>query len=129
MGCRCPHNQRILSVRNVRGKCLDPFSFLIYAHHYFFTFYDSSLLKVQGTHFLSFFVPKEMAPVHFMPQPNYSRPLEEYACPVYKTTERKGALSTTGMSTNFVVAVDLPTDQDPDNWVLQGTAMHLNLLT
>jgi len=71
----------------------------------------------------------EMAPVHLMPQPNYDRPLTEYACPVYKTTERKGALSTTGMSTNFVVAVDLPTDVDPDSWVLQGTAMHLNLLT
>jgi dynein heavy chain len=70
-----------------------------------------------------------MAPVHLMPQPNYERPLTEYACPVYKTTERKGALSTTGMSTNFVVAVDLPTDVDPDSWVLQGTAMHLNLLT
>jgi len=71
----------------------------------------------------------EMAPVHFMPQPNYTRPENEYACPVYKTTERKGALSTTGMSTNFVVAVDLPTDVDPNSWVLQGTAMHLNLLS
>jgi dynein heavy chain len=71
---------------------------------------------------------KEMVPVHFMPQPDYKRPTNEYACPVYKTTVRKGALSTTGMSTNFVVAVDLPTDVHPDLWVLQGTAMHLNLL-
>ena len=30
----------------------------------------------------------------------------------------KGVLSTTGMSTNFVVAVELPTAVDPDTWVL-----------
>merc|ERR1711871_322953 len=52
---------------------------------------------------------------------------DKYQMPLYKTAERKGVLSTTGMSTNFVVAVDMPTDVDPGVWVRYGCAGLCNL--
>jgi dynein heavy chain len=65
--------------------------------------------------------------IHFIPEPNYKPSEESYMCPVYKTAERKGVLSTTGMSTNFVIAIELPTSDDPDKWILAGMAALLNL--
>ena len=47
-----------------------------------------------------------------------------YECPLYKTADRAGTLSTTGASTNFIVAVSLPAgDHPPDHWVRMGTAL------
>ena len=61
--------------------------------------------------------------IHFSPTENYKRDAAEYECPLYKTALRAGVLSTTGQSTNFVVAVDIPTDRSPEYWVSMGTAM------
>ena len=64
-----------------------------------------------------------MPVVHFNPAANFTRTTKDYECPLYKTATRAGVLSTTGASSNFVVAVDIPTDRNPDYWVSMGAAM------
>jgi dynein heavy chain len=51
------------------------------------------------------------------------KPTNVYECPLYKTSLRAGTLSTTGHSTNFVVALPIPSTHNPDFWVRSGCAM------
>lgn len=52
--------------------------------------------------------------VHFIPTLDFKGKPGVYPCPVYKVLSRKGTLSTTGHSTNFVRDMILPTLDNPD---------------
>ena len=61
--------------------------------------------------------------MHLIPKERHTPDPRDYLCPIYKTSARAGTLSTTGHSTNFVLAATLKTTQDPDYWILKGVAL------
>ena len=64
-----------------------------------------------------------MPVIHFKPQEDFKPEPEDYLCPLYKTSLRAGVLSTTGLSTNFVLHVASPSKEPPAHWVQRAAAM------
>lgn len=60
-----------------------------------------------------------LQPIKILDLPNDSR----YKCPLYKTTERRGILSTTGHSTNFVLYLLLKTNEKASHWIKRSAAL------
>ena len=50
-----------------------------------------------------------------------------YNCPLYKVVSRRGTLSTTGHSTNFVMYVEYASKENEDIWIRGGVAAFLSL--
>lgn len=66
----------------------------------------------------------EMPAIWMVPQVNHKKPeTGVYECPVYKTLTRAGTLSTTGHSTNYVVAIEVPSNQPEKHWIKRGVAL------
>jgi dynein heavy chain len=80
------------------------------------------------THELADSLPKQLftkAPIIWI-RPCTDKSLKSYphyVCPVYRTGERRGTLSTTGHSTNFVMALKIPSSLSQDVWIQRGVAM------
>ncbi|XP_066151500.1 dynein axonemal heavy chain 6 [Euwallacea fornicatus] len=65
--------------------------------------------------------------VHIIPVTKLPEEDHRYVCPLYKTSIRADILSTAGHSTNFVIAVLLPSAETKDYWILKGTALLMQI--
>jgi dynein heavy chain len=74
------------------------------------------------------FVPVPL--VHLLPCKKAERKeFPNYECPCYKVSTRKGILSTTGHSTNFVMIIKIPSIKEQSHWIKRGVAMLTQLDT
>jgi len=71
----------------------------------------------------------EIPPLYFVPAQDRVPNPKDYNCPLYKVLTRKGTLLTTGHSTNFVMYLEMPTDENTTKWILAGAATFLALRT
>eukprot|EP00736_Rhodelphis_marinus_P006943 Rmarinus@m.24609 len=74
-------------------------------------------------------IPKElycaMPVIWLRPRENREAPDPStfYNAPTYKELTRKGTLSTTGHSTNYILPIEIPTKDPPEKWIKAGVAL------
>ncbi|CAD2218709.1 dynein heavy chain [Angomonas deanei] len=67
--------------------------------------------------------PYAVLPVlHFLPEANHKKPSNAHAVPLYRTTIRSGVISSLGASSNYVLSIEIPTEETSDFWLLRGAA-------
>ena len=81
----------------------------------------------------------ELPVIHLLPEQHRAEPKGGfYRCPVYKILSRRGVLSTTGHSTNFIMWIEIPSDRestvnnegksDQEEWIRAGVAAFSSLM-
>lgn len=81
----------------------------------------------------------ELPVIHLLPQQHRVDPKGGiYRCPVYKILSRRGVLSTTGHSTNFIMWIEVPSNRsnitnnegkaDQEEWIRAGVAAFCSLM-
>lgn len=81
----------------------------------------------------------DMPVLHLDPEKDRKDPTENiYRCPVYKILSRRGTLSTTGHSTNFVMWIEVPSNRtnilnnegkcDQEEWIRAGVGAFTSLM-
>ncbi|CAD8132456.1 unnamed protein product [Paramecium pentaurelia] len=64
--------------------------------------------------------------IHFKPTLE-QQILQHYACPLYNTVQRRGNVTSTGGSANFICNIKVPIRQSDSHWTKRGVAMILQL--
>ena len=64
---------------------------------------------------------------HFIPAQNFEHNKKDFACPLYKAAERKGVLTTTCASSNYILDLDIPTSKTPFYWMRMGVAVAVHV--
>lgn len=70
---------------------------------------------------------KKLPVIHFKTVGDKEDDPNKFQCPIYKTQARKGTLTTTGHSTNYVISMEVESDFEKEKWIYAGVAAILGL--